>query len=160
MRAEARAVATGVIPYPGEPRDRVLEGGCPVGEVGLRHDDGHGTRPQGPHRRHVLLGLGGPPLVGRDDEQDAGGGAEARDRRADEPVVAGDVDERHPRAVEVDPGVPELDGHAAATLLRQPVRVGAGEGAHEGRLAVVDVTRGRDDGHVSPGGRPPRRARP
>ena len=37
---------------------------------------------------------------------------------------------------------PELDGDAAALLLRQPIGVDAGERAHERRLAVIDVTRG------------------
>ena len=42
-------------------------------------------------------------------------------------------------------GVAEVDGDAARLLLRQAVGIHAGEGAHQGGLAVVDVAGGADD---------------
>src|SRR5690606_2537662 len=41
--------------------------------------------------------------------------------------------------------VAELDRHAARLLRVEPVRVDAGQRAHERRLAVVDVSRRADD---------------
>ena len=43
----------------------------------------------------------------------------------------------------------EVDGEPALLLLGQPVRVGAGEGAHQCRLAVVHVPRSADDVHAA-----------
>ena len=69
-----------------------------VGEVGLGHDERDRAQPEGAHGGDVLLGLGLPPLVGRDDEQHPGGRAEPGEGGADEPVVPGHVDEGDPRA--------------------------------------------------------------
>ncbi len=48
-------------------------------------------------------------------------------------------------SAEVQVGEAEIDGDPALLLLLQPVGVGAGEGAHERALPVVDVARGADD---------------
>ena len=53
----------------------------------------------------------------------------------------------------------EVDGEPALLLLGQPVRVGAGEGAHQRRLAVVHVTCGADDVHAASLPRPGRQCR-
>ena len=62
------------------------------------------------------------------------------------------------------PGEAEVDGHAAAALLGPPVGLHPGQRAHQRRLAVVDVPRGRDDVHSarlrrSPARRPAQRRR-
>ena len=58
----------------------------------------------------------------------------------------GHVDEREPPSVrQIERRVAELDRDAARLLLGQPVRVLAGQRAHERRLPVVDVTRSADD---------------
>jgi hypothetical protein len=59
--------------------------------------------------------------------------------------VAGNVDERQATAVkQIERRVAEVDRDAPRLLLGQAVRVLAGEGAHEPRLAVVDVASGAD----------------
>ena len=55
-----------------------------------------------------------------------------------------------PTGVEVGPAVAELDREPAPVLLLEAVGVLAGQGPHQGRLAVVDVTRGGDDVHLRP----------
>ena len=40
---------------------------------------------------------------------------------------------------------PQVDGDSPFLFLLQPVGVGAGEGAHQGALAVIDVSRCTDD---------------
>jgi hypothetical protein len=74
---------------------------------------------------------------------------------AHEALVAGDVDEGGDDAVpELRVGEAEVDRDPPLLLLLQAVRVGAGEGADERALAVVDVAGGSDDegaqGRVSP----------
>ena len=77
-------------------------------------------------------------------------GTDAREGRGEEPLVARHVDEGHvTHAGEVRPAVAELGstGRAAA-----PPRAGPGRcrsAPDQGGLAVVDVTGGRDDVHVS-----------
>src|SRR5690606_5035488 len=100
------------------------------------------------HDREVLAGLGHDALVGGDDEEhdvDAGG---PREHVADERLVAGDVDDGELLSVRpAEVGEAEVDGDAAALLLRQAVGVDAGERRDEGGLAVVDVA-GRAEGEV------------
>ena len=98
-------------------------------------------------RCHVLARLPPPALVRRDDEQDCRDGPDAGQHRGQEALVAGDVDEGDATGRQVGPRVPELDGQAATVLLGEPVRVAAGQGPDEGRLAVVDMTSGGDDEH-------------
>src|SRR5690606_16048065 len=70
----------------------------------------------------------------------------ARDHRAHEPLVTRHVDESEHAAVgKRDVRVAELDRHAARLFLVQPIRVDAGQGAHERRLTVIDMSRGTDD---------------
>ena len=65
---------------------------------------------------------------------------------AHEALVARHVDERSDqRFVELRVGEAEVDRDAALFLFLQPVRVGAGERAHERALAVVDVPGRADD---------------
>ena len=98
----------------------------------------------------VLLRLRLPPLGGGHDEHTGRDTTDPGEHVAEELHVTGHVDEaefltgRQRRVCEA-----EIDGEPAALLLRQTVRVGAGECEHERRLAVVDVTRRRDDGHVT-----------
>ena len=97
-------------------------------------------------------------VIDGDDEQAGVDLSDADEHVADEPIVAGHVDEveRVPRRRDV--GVPDVDRQAAPLLLGQAVGVDAGQRAQEGRLAVVDVTRGPDDpvigASASPSARP------
>jgi hypothetical protein len=98
----------------------------------------------------VLLRLSPPAFVSRDDEEYGGGRAQAGEHVADEALMSRHVDEGHLFAgVERRPGVAEVDGQPAPTLLGPAVGLGAGEGANEGGLPVVDVTGGGDHVHVS-----------
>ncbi len=90
----------------------------------------------------MLVRLQACALAGVDHEQEEIDARRPRDHRADEPLVAGDVDQRQPAAVsELERRVPEVDRDAAPLLLRQPVRVLPRQGPDEPRLAVVDVPR-------------------
>ncbi len=105
----------------------------------------------------VLAGLGHDRLVGGHDQGDRVDAVRPGQHVAHEPLVAGHVDERGDDAVpELGVGEAEVDRDAALLLLLQAVGVGAGERAHEGALAVVDVAGGPDDegaqGRVSPRG--------
>ena len=46
---------------------------------------------------------------------------------------------------QIEVGKADIDGDAAPLLLFQPVGIGAGERAHQGALAVVNVAGGADD---------------
>ena len=93
----------------------------------------------------MLVRLRARALGGVDDEQEEVDPGRAGDHVAHEALVAGHVDQREPPAVrKVERGVAEVDRDAAVTLLRQPVRVLAGQRPDEPRLAVVDVAGGAD----------------
>ena len=98
-----------------------------------------------PEDGEVLMGLRPRALSRVDDQQEEVDAGRARDHRAHETLVAGNVDEREPPAVgEVERRVAEVDRDPACLLLGQPVGVLAREGVHERRLAVVDVARCAD----------------
>ncbi len=95
--------------------------------------------------REVLVRLRPRALVRVDHEQEEVDAGRARDHRAHEPLVAGNVDDRELRAVrQLERRVAEVDRDAARLLLRQPVGVLARERLDERRLAVVDVAGGAD----------------
>jgi hypothetical protein len=97
---------------------------------------------------HVLARLGHDALVGGDHQQGDVDAADAGEHVVDEALVAGHVDDGDLDPVrQPQPGEAEVDGHAALLLLLEPVGVDAGEGADEGRLAVVDVAGRADDPH-------------
>ena len=109
-----------------------------------------------PHRQcveqvDVLVGLRTQAVIGGHHEQGRVDLAGTHEHVADEPVVAGDVDEVQLGPVgQREVRVPDVDGHPAATLLRKAIGVDAGERAQERRLAVVDVAgRADDHGHGS-----------
>ena len=91
---------------------------------------------------HALLRQNGPTEAGVDRPH-------AGQHVLDEPDMAGYVDEgengtRWQRRV----SEAQVDGQPAGLLLGEPVGVGSGEGLHEGRLAVVDVSGGGDYVHA------------
>ncbi len=109
----------------------------------------------------MLERLGARPVVGGHDEQRRIDLAGADEHVADEPVVAGHVDEVELAAVvERQVGVADVDRHPASPLLGQPVGVDAGQRPEQRRLAVVDVPgRADDDGHRARQRAEPRPAR-
>ncbi len=69
---------------------------------------------------------------------------------ADEADVAGHVHERQlPPRRQRRPGEAEVDGETPGLFLGEAVRVDAGEGEDQRRLAVIDVAGGGDDVHQS-----------
>ncbi len=97
----------------------------------------------------VLAGLGHHALVGGDDQQGQVDAAHAGQHVLDEALVAGHVDDADLLAAgQAQPGEAEVDGHLPLLLLLEAVGVDAGEGLHQGRLAVVDVAGGADDVHL------------
>ena len=120
-------------------------------EIGL--GDGHQRVPdvQRVEQVEVLMGLGAEAVIGGHDEQGRIDLAGTHEHVADEPVVAGDVDEVQLGAIgQREVRVPDVDRHPAAALLRKAVGVDAGERAEERRLAVVDMAgRADDHGHGS-----------
>ena len=96
----------------------------------------------------VLLGLRLPALGGRNNEDASVHRPHAGQHVLEEPHVAGNVYERHPAARRQGSGrKAEVNGQSPFFLLGQPVGVGAGQGAYEGALTVVDVAGGGDDVH-------------
>ena len=132
--------------------DVVLDEGQPggIGQVALGQHDEPGGEPEQAEDFQVLAGLRHHRVVGRDDEQGQVKAGRAGKHVANEPLVAGDVDERDPGVVaEVERGEPEVDGDPTLFFGGEPIRVNAGQGAHERGLAVVDVPR-RADYQIAP----------
>ena len=93
----------------------------------------------------MLVRLRPGALGGVDDEKEEVDPRRPRDHRPDEPLVAGDVDQRErPPVGQRERRVAEVDRDPARVLLREAVGVLAGERPDEGRLAVVDVPSGTD----------------
>ena len=129
---------------------RLLDRRCGVRQVAPGHGDEAVPDAEGVEGPDVLIGLGGPALVGGDHEQDGWDRPDPGEHVGREALVArhvdkGDLLSRRQRR----PCVAEIDGHSAPALLRPPVRLHPGERSHQGRLAVVDVTRGCDHPHAS-----------
>ncbi len=105
----------------------------------------------------MLLGLRHDPFIGRDHEQRDVDAGRSREHVAHESLVAGDVhDARLDRVAQRQGREAQVDGDAAALFFLPAVGVDAGQGLHQRRLAVVDVTGGPDyetaDGTGSGGG--------
>ena len=96
----------------------------------------------------VLLRLRLPSL-GRGDHEQAGvDAADTGQHVAQEPHVAGDVDEADPgprRQRRV--GETQIDRETAPLLLLEAIGIGAGERQHQRRLPVIDVAGSGDDSH-------------
>ncbi len=117
-----------------------------VDEIDLREGDHPVRDPEQLEDAQMLLALRLPSFGRGDDEQAGVYRTDAREHVLDEAHVARDVDERDTRAGrQRRPREPEVDGEAASLLLLEPIGIGAGECEDEGRLAVIDVTGGRDD---------------
>ena len=125
-----------------------------IAQVALRDDDEPRGYMQQPADVKVFARLRHHRLVRRDDEHHEVDAADAGEHVLDEPLVARHVDEREvhvrlcisfggPSRLEV--GEAKVDRDAALLLFLEAVRIGAGEGADEGALAVVDVACGADD---------------
>ena len=113
--------------------------GLVVHQVALGQRDHAALQAQQPDDRQVLPGLGHDAVVQRDHQQEQIDARGARDHRADEALVAGDVHDGQPAAGrQLERRVAELDRDAAALLLRQPVGVDAGQ-----RRAPARSCRGR-----------------
>ena len=121
-----------------------------VDEVDLREHDQAGGDAQEFEDSQVLLGLRLPALGGGHHEDAGVGGTHAGQHVPDEADVAGNVhDGAAPPARQRGGCEPQIDRQAAAALLLETVRIGAGQGLHQRGLAVVDVTRRGDDVHGS-----------
>ena len=109
------------------------------------------TDPQRVEQCEVLDRLRARPVVGGHDEHRGIDLAGADEHVADQPVVAGDVDEVELGAVgQRQMRVADIDRHPAPLLLGQPVRIDPGQRPEQRRLAVVDVAGGPDDdGHAA-----------
>ena len=116
-----------------------------VDQVGLRDRDDARLDAEQPQDREVLERLR-PRALGRvDHEQEEVDPGRAGDHRADEALVPRHVDQRQaPPVRQLERRVAEVDRDPAPLLLRQPVGVLPRQGAHEPRLAVVDVPGGAD----------------
>src|SRR6266576_2663107 len=88
-------------------------------------------------------------FVGGDDEKGEVDAGRAGEHRPHESLVTGDVDDAdRPNAVDLKWGETQLDRYATALLLREPIGVDPGEGAHQCRLAVIAVPGGSEN-HVA-----------
>jgi hypothetical protein len=162
-RAEGRSQARQPLPrHRGDPQDRraleeraldelaglELRQGLHllVGQVALGEHQQALRDPQQAADVEVLAGLGHHRLVGGDHEQRRVDAVGARQHVAHEALVAGDVDERRDQVPsQINVREAQVDRDPPLLLLLEPVGIGAGEGAHQRALAVVDVARGPDD---------------
>ena len=97
--------------------------------------------------REMLVRLWHPSFPSIDDQQCRVDCACTCDHRADEIGVPGCVDKTESHVTTGHVCEPELDRHAAPLFFGQAIWIGAGDRAHQRRLAVVDVSGGDDDGH-------------
>ena len=111
-----------------------------VGEVALGQD--HDAPGQFEKRENIqmLTRLRHHRIVGGDHQHRQVEARGPRKHVADEPLVAGDVDQGQADRAQIERRESEVDGHAPGLLLGQAVGVDAGQGADQGGLAVVDVT--------------------
>ncbi len=89
-------------------------------------------------------------LVGRDNKHDCRNTASSGEHVTDEKAVAGnvnkaDAERRSIRRREFKGSETEVDRDTAAFLFGKAIRINAGEGANQRRLAMVDVTSGPDN---------------
>jgi hypothetical protein len=93
--------------------------------------------------RQMLKGLGHGPFVGGDDQEGRVDAADSSQHVLDEALMARNVDDADRGAAgQGEPGEAEIDRHLARLFLGETIRVDAGQGLDEGRLAVIDVARG------------------
>ena len=93
----------------------------------------------------VLSCLRPRALIGRDHEQHGIHAMHAGQHVFEKALMTRHVDEPHPAAAgQRHVGEAEVDGHATALLLLQPVRVDLGQRLDERRFPVIDVTGGPD----------------
>ena len=114
-----------------------------VDEVGLGH--GHNGVAHAEQLEHgeMLDRLRHDAVVGGDDDERDVDARCARHHVAHKALVTRHVDHaERASARQHELGEPELDGDAASLLLGEAVGIGAREGAHERRFAVVDVPGG------------------
>ncbi len=90
----------------------------------------------------VFAGLGHHPLVGGHHQQHEVDAAHSGNHVLHEPLVARHIHDRQfLPAGQGQVGEAEFDGDTPLLLLLEPISIDAGEGTHQGRLTVVDVTR-------------------
>jgi len=126
-----------------QPLVHLRDGELWVGDVGLADDGQHVADAERFQRGEVFFGLRHPAFGGRDDEHDRGHRTHSREHVGDEPLVARHVDERDLPSADRRPREAEVDGQAAALLLREPVGPDAGQPLHQRGFSVVDVPGGR-----------------
>jgi len=111
--------------------------------------------------RDVFARLGHDPLVSSDHQQGDVDAAYASQHVVDESLVARDVDDRDLDAVrQSQPGKAQVDCHATLFFFLQTIRIDAGQGVDQRRLAMVDVAGRADDPHCCLEVRPTSRFRP
>ena len=98
----------------------------------------------------MLAGLGHDALVRGNDQHDEVHARRAGHHVFDEALMAGHVHNAQALAAgQIHPGEAELDGDAPTLFLAQTVAVDAGEGAHQGGLAVINMSgRAQYNSHV------------
>ena len=84
-------------------------------------------------------------FIGRDDEDDEIDAADAGEHVLDEPLMAGNVDERDVDVADHRVREAEIDRDAAGLLFLQAIGIGPGERLLERALPVVDVAGRTDD---------------
>ena len=118
-------------------------GRCPVA---LGDDHGAGPYPEQGCDRQVFARLRHHAIVGSHQQQDRVDSGCAGQHRMHQPLVPGNIDQPDWRAVgSRQERVTELDRDAAPLFFRQTIRIDTGQGAHQSRLAVIDVPGGADN---------------
>ncbi|HWA49189.1 MAG TPA: hypothetical protein VG742_12995 [Dongiaceae bacterium] len=133
-------------------RDRVahLAPAFGIDEIHLGQGDDAARQVEQIEDRQMFAGLGHDAVIRGNHQQhaiDAGG---AGQHVVHQLLVARHIDETDDLSVRARPiGEAEVQRDAARLFFRQPIRVNAGQGAHQGGLAMVDMAGGADD-HAAP----------
>jgi len=89
------------------------------------------------------------PLVGGNDQEQEFHARGTREHIVQKAFVAGNVDNaRFNAVIEAQMREAQIERHATQTLFDPAIGIGAGERAHQRRLAVVDVAGGADNVHL------------
>ena len=130
-----------------------------IHKVGFRESNDKICNPEISQDLQVLLGLGHPGVIGRDDKDAQVKGTHSGDHVVHEVGVTRDIDHSDLKGVigglrhrEGEMRKAQLDRHAAFLFLGEAIGIGPGESVNKGGLAVVNVTGGSDDKVAGHGG--------
>ncbi len=126
--------------------DILLDEGEPraIGQVALRQGDKPGAEAEQTENLQMLARLRHHRVIRRDDQKRQVQPGRAGEHVSNESLVARDINQGESATRQIKRSKSQVDGDAAEFLGGEPIRLDAGQGPHQRRLAVVDVPRRSD----------------